>query len=104
LMIGRASIGAPWIFNQIKHFFATGVHLPPPTLDDRVDAAREHFERSLLWKGEHEGVVEMRRHYSNYFKGLPDFKEHRMKLVTENDPRIVLELLEMVRVRFAIAA
>jgi nifR3 family TIM-barrel protein len=104
LMIGRASIGAPWIFNQVKHFFATGEHLAPPTLDDRVDAAREHFERSLLWKGEHEGVVEMRRHYSNYFKGLPDFKDHRMKLVTERDPRIVLELLEAVRSQFALAA
>jgi nifR3 family TIM-barrel protein len=104
LMIGRATIGAPWIFNQVKHFFATGEHLPPPTLDDRVDAAREHFKRSLLWKGEHEGVVEMRRHYSNYFKGLPDFKDHRMKLVTERDPRIVLELLEVVRSRFALAA
>ena len=62
------------------------------------------MERSLSWKGEHEGVVEMRRHYTNYFKGLPNFKEHRMKLVTQNDPRIVLELLEMVRAQFAIAA
>jgi tRNA-dihydrouridine synthase B len=69
-----------------------------------VDAAREHFERSVLWKGDHEGVVEMRRHYANYFKGLPDFKDHRMKLVTERDPRVVLELLEMVRSQFAVAA
>jgi tRNA-dihydrouridine synthase B len=104
LMIGRASIGAPWIFNQIKHYFATGEHLPPPTWTTAWMRPANTFERSLSWKGEHEGVVEMRRHYTNYFKGLPNFKEHRMKLVTQNDPRIVLELLEMVRAQFAIAA
>lgn len=104
VMIGRASIGHPWIFNQIKHFMATGEHLPPPTLNDRVDAAREHLERSIAWKGDWEGVVEMRRHYTNYFKGLPNFKDHRTKLVTERDPHLVLELLEEVRSAFALAA
>ncbi len=104
VMIGRASIGYPWIFNAIKHFMATGVHLPPPTLNDRVDAAREHLERSISWKGEYEGVVEMRRHYTNYFRGIPNFKEHRMKLVTERDPRILIELLEEVRSVFGLAA
>ena len=104
VMIGRASIGYPWIFNEIKHFLATGQHLPAPTLDDRVDAAREHLERSIAWKGDWEGVVEMRRHYTNYFRGLPNFKEHRMKLVTERDHRILIELLEEVRIAFALAA
>ncbi len=104
VMIGRASIGHPWIFNEIKHYFATGQHLPAPTLNDRVDAAREHLERSITWKGEWEGVVEMRRHYTNYFKGLPNFKDHRMKLVTERDPRILIGLLEEVRSAFALAA
>lgn len=104
VMIGRASIGHPWIFNEIKHYLTTGAELAPPTLDDRVDAAREHLERSIAWKGEYEGVVEMRRHYTNYFKGLPNFKDHRMKLVTERDPRVLLELLEAVRAIYAIAA
>lgn len=104
VMIGRASIGYPWIFNAIKHFMATGTHLPPPSLNDRVDAAREHLERSIAWKGEYEGVVEMRRHYTNYFRGIPNFKEHRMKLVTERDPRILIELLEEVRTAFRLAA
>lgn len=104
LMIGRGSIGAPWIFREIKHYFATGEHLPPPTLDDRVDAAMEHLRRSLDWKGDREGVVEMRRHYAKYFRGLPHFKDHRMQLVTENDPQVVLELLERIREAFALAA
>ena len=69
-----------------------------------MDAAREHLERSIAWKGDWEGVVEMRRHYTNYFRGLPNFKEHRMKLVTEREPRILLELLEAVRELFALAA
>ena len=104
VMIGRASIGHPWIFNAVKHYIATGTHLPAPTLNDRVDAAREHLERSIAWKGDWEGVVEMRRHYGNYFRGLPDFKERRLRLVTERDPRIVLELLEEVRAAYALAA
>ncbi len=104
VMIGRASIGYPWIFNEMKHFFATGTHLDPPTLDDRVDAAREHLERSIAWKGDFEGVVEMRRHYTNYFRGIANFKEHRMKLVTERDPRVLLELLEAARSLYALAA
>ncbi len=104
VMIGRASIGHPWIFNEVKHYMATGTHKAPPTLDDRVDAAREHLERSIAWKGDWEGVVEMRRHYGNYFKGLPNFKDHRMKLVTERDPRVLLELLEAVREAYQAAA
>ena len=82
IMIGRASIGAPWIFNEIKHFMKTGEHLAPPTIEERIAAASMHFEGSLQWKGVRLGIVEMRRHYANYFKGLPDFKKHRLDLVT----------------------
>lgn len=96
LMIGRASIGQPWIFNAIKHYMATGTHAPEPTLADRVAAAREHLERSIPWKGEYEGVVEMRRHYANYFRGLPNFKEWRLRLCTERDPAVLRALLDEV--------
>ena len=82
IMIGRASIGAPWIFNEIKHFMKTGEHLAAPTIEERIAAASMHFEGSLQWKGVRLGIVEMRRHYANYFKGLPDFKRHRLDLVT----------------------
>ena len=86
IMIGRGSIGNPWIFDEIKHYFATGEHLPSPTVSDRVEAARAHLVHSLEWKGERLGVVEMRRHYANYFRGLPHFKQHRLVLVTEEKP------------------
>lgn len=97
VMIGRASIGYPWIFNEIKHYIKTGKHLAPPTIVERVEAARRHLEMSLKWKGEKLGVLEMRRHYSNYFKGLPHFKAHRMKLVTLMDPEGLFEVLEQVK-------
>ena len=96
IMIGRGSIGNPWIFNQIKHYFATGEHLPPPTVADRVEAARQHLNHSLEWKGPRLGVVEMRRHYANYFRGLPHFKEHRLTLVTEDDPTVLHATLDNV--------
>jgi tRNA-dihydrouridine synthase B len=82
IMIGRAAIGYPWIFNEIKHYFKTGEHLAQPTMQDRIEAARNHLTWSMEWKGERVGIVEMRRHYTNYFKGIPNFKEHRLKLVT----------------------
>lgn len=84
-MIGRASIGNPWFFKQVKHFFKTGEHLAPVTLEERVDAARRHLQMSIDWKGEKLGVFETRRHYTNYFKGIPNFKEFRMKMVTSDD-------------------
>ena len=96
IMIGRASIGNPWIFNQIKHFFATGEHLPPPSISDRVEAARQHLNQSLGWKGPRLGVVEMRRHYANYFRGLPHFKEHRLTLVTQDDPAVLHAQLDAI--------
>ena len=94
IMIGRAAIGYPWIFREIKHYAATGEMLPPPTVEERVAACREHLERSIDWKGERTGILEMRRHYANYFKGFPNIKEYRMKLVTTYDPEEIFSLLE----------
>ncbi len=82
MMIGRAAIGYPWIFREIKHYFKTGEHLDGPTFAERIDACRTHLLKSIEWKGPKTGVFEMRRHYSNYFKGIENFKEYRMKLVT----------------------
>ena len=101
IMIGRASIGYPWIFREIKHYVATGELLPGPTIQERVDIARRHLEFSLKWKGERLGVLEMRRHYSNYFRGLRHIKAYRSKLVQELDPAIVFELLEEIRERYS---
>ena len=83
-MIGRATIGNPWFFKQVKHFFVTGEHYRPITMQERVEAARRHLQMSIDWKGEVLGVFETRRHYTNYFKGIPDFKPHRMKMVTSD--------------------
>ncbi|MEX0966216.1 MAG: tRNA dihydrouridine synthase DusB [Bacteroidia bacterium] len=101
VMLGRASIGYPWIFREIKHFIATGEEAAPPTLDERVKVCRQHFTKSLEWKGNRLGVVEMRRHYHSYFKGFFDFKSFRMRLVTEDDPAMILEILEEVREHYA---
>lgn len=82
IMIGRAAIGYPWIFKEIKHYIQTGLHLPAPTIEDRVKVARKHLHLSVEWKGPVVGINEMRRHYANYLKGLPNIKEYRTKLVT----------------------
>ena len=81
-MIGRASIGNPWFFNQVKYFFKTGEHLSPPTIIERIIMAEKHLRMAIDWKGEKLGVLETRRHYSNYFKGIPDFRKHKTKMVT----------------------
>jgi tRNA-dihydrouridine synthase B len=86
IMIGRAAIGYPWIFREIKHFMKTGEKLAEPTFEDRLQTCSTHFEKSLSWKGNIVGIVEMRRHYSHYFRGLPDFKPFRTRLVTANVP------------------
>jgi nifR3 family TIM-barrel protein len=93
VMIGRASIGYPWIFNEIKQFMKTGKHLPPPTIADRVKVCLTHLNASLQWKGPVLGIIEMRRHYTNYFKGIPHFKDYRMKLVTLNSADEIKETL-----------
>jgi len=81
IMIGRAAIGYPWIFNEIKHFLKTGEKLAPPTIQERVAVAKKHLDFSVEWKGERKGIFEMRRHYTNYFRGIPHFKPYRTKLV-----------------------
>ena len=101
VMIGRASIGYPWVFNEIKHFMETGEHLAKPTIQDRINAARQHLEMSVKWKGEKLGVLEMRRHYANYFKGIEHFKPHRMKLVTHDDAVDVYAALNEIETTFA---
>lgn len=97
IMIGRASIGYPWVFNEIKHFIKTGEHLAPPSLEERVKVCRTHLTKSIEWKGEHVGIVEMRRHYGNYFKGLPNFKDTRTKLVTTDSIAEIHAILDEVK-------
>ena len=101
MMIGRAAIGYPWIFKEIKHYFATGEHLAKPTIADRVEAARNHLTWSMDWKGERLGIVEMRRHYTNYFKGIANFKEFRLKLVTIEDPEVLFKALDEIQEVYA---
>ncbi|MEM7573095.1 MAG: tRNA dihydrouridine synthase DusB [Bacteroidota bacterium] len=96
IMIGRAAIGYPWIFREIKHYFATGELLDPPTIQERVDAAKRHLRHSLEWKGPTLGVLEMRRHYTNYFRGLRGIKAHRMVLVQEYDPELLYAKLDEI--------
>ena len=99
-MIGRASIGNPWFFNQVKHYFKTGKHMAPPTMEERIAAARRHLQMSIDWKGEILGVFETRRHYTNYFKGIPNFKEHRMKMVTSDAAADVFAAFDEVLEKF----
>ena len=101
IMVGRAAIGAPWFFQQVKNYFATGDAGSPPGMDERVKAVRTHLRKSIEWKGERLGVVEMRRHYANYFKGIPDFKPVRTKLVTTDDVAGLYEIFEDILCQFA---
>ncbi len=96
IMIGRAAIGNPWFFNEVKHYFNTGEKLPPPTLAQKVDVCKQHLTKSVEWKGEKLGILEMRRHYANYFKGISHFKETRMELVTLDTLQELLEVLENI--------
>ena len=100
-MIGRASIGYPWFFREVKHFMQTGQHLDPPTMQERVEAARRHLSMSIDWKGEKLAVYETRRHYTNYFKGIPNFKPLRMSLVSAETSDVVFETLEKAGKEFA---
>jgi tRNA-dihydrouridine synthase B len=101
IMIGRAAIGYPWIFNEIKHYFKTGELLPKPTIEDRVEAARNHLQWAMDWKGQHLGILETRRHYTNYFKGLPNFKEYRTKMVSSEDPEFIFQTFDAVLEKFS---
>ena len=93
IMIGRAAIGYPWIFNEIKHYLRTGDHLPAPAIEQRTAVVEKHLRGSIAWKGTSLGMLEMRRHYANYLKGLPNIKEYRTRLVTLKEPEAVYDLL-----------
>ncbi|MFV0249087.1 MAG: tRNA dihydrouridine synthase DusB [Tenacibaculum sp.] len=99
-MIGRASIGYPWFFKELKHFFKTGKHLKPPTIAERVGVAKRHLEMAINWKGEHLGIVETRRHYTNYFKGIPHFKKYRLKMITSDQPKELFDTFKQVELAF----
>ncbi len=101
IMIGRASIGNPWIFREVKHFLATGEELAPPTVEERVNAARQHLRHSIEWKGQVLGILEMRRHYTNYFRAFPHIKPFRAKLVTEQEPEAIYEVLDSIEKRYS---
>lgn len=100
IMIGRASIGNPWIFAQIKAFYKDGTILPEPGLEEKIAVCKEHVQRSIEWKGEQLGVVEMRRHYSQYFKGLPGVKHYRGLLVETMDANVIYSILDEVAERY----
>lgn len=101
VMIGRAAIGYPWIFREVKHFLKTGQHLAPPTFEERLNVCRTHFEKSVAWKGDKVGVFEMRRHYAQYFRGLPDFKPWRSQLVNAGTPEEIYDLLDALKENYA---
>lgn len=100
VMIGRAAIGNPWLFREIKHYIATGETLGEPTLIERIDAVRKHLTWSCEWKGDRVGVLEMRRHYANYFKGIPNFKPFRKQLVSLMEKEELFEVLENIKKEF----
>lgn len=100
VMIGRATYGRPWIFREVRHYLDTGEVLPQPSVVERVAIAKEHLAKSIEVKGERVGVLEMRRHLSNYFKGLPNFKDTRMKLVTENEPAVLFATIDSIAERW----
>ena len=104
MMIGRAAIGYPWIFREIKYFFNTGQYLEGPTIAERIDVCRTHLQKSVAWKGPKTGIFEMRRHYASYFKGIENFKEYRMKLVQAATIEDVEEILEQIHDTYAVVA
>ena len=101
IMIGRATIGNPWIFNEIKQYIETGLKLEPPTISERVDVCKRHFEFGIKWKGDVLGIVEMRRHYSNYFKGISHFKDYRTRLLSTMDQNEIIAILDEVAEKFS---
>lgn len=96
VMIGRASIGYPWIFREIKHYLETGEHLSPPTMEERVEVCKQHLLKSIEWKGEVLGILEMRRHYTNYFKGIPNIKHYRNELVNLMDVNALCAIMDEI--------
>lgn len=100
IMIGRAAIGHPWIFKEIRHFLNTGQPMEPVTIYERISVCREHLRRSIAWKGEKLGILEMRRHYAPYLKGLPNIKAHRLELVTAEDYATIDQRLEAIQMQY----
>lgn len=96
VMIGRAAIGYPWIFKEIKHFMATGEILAPPTIEERINTCKQHLKFSVEWKGERVGIFEMRNHYTSYFKGISDFKPFRLRLVEATTYQETLNVLDEI--------
>ncbi len=101
IMIGRAAIGYPWIFDEIKHFLKTGKMLPPPSIEDRIQVCKKHLHKSFEWKGPIVGIFEMRRHYANYLKGLPGIKDYRYQLVTLKTVEEIDAILDEIGVKYA---
>ncbi|MEA3452333.1 MAG: tRNA-dihydrouridine synthase, partial [Bacteroidota bacterium] len=97
IMIGRAAIGRPYIFKEIRHYLETGEILPEPSIEEKVELAKTHLLKSLEWKGNPRGIYEMRRQYIQYFKGLANFKNYRMKLVTSVDVDEILNTLDKIK-------
>jgi len=100
IMIGRAAIGHPWIFREIKHYVATGEILPPPSIQDRIDLIHKHLQKSIEWKGYKTGILEMRQHYSNYLKGFPNIKEYRNRLVLLDHPEEIEPVLQEILIKY----
>ncbi len=100
IMIGRAAVGRPWIFKEIRNFLDSGKNLPALSLPEKTELARSHFKRSLETKEGNRGIFEMRRHFSNYFKGLPDFREMRLRLVTSVDENEIFKLLDKIEEKY----
>jgi nifR3 family TIM-barrel protein len=101
VMIGRASIGNPWIFNQIKNYL-NGKLIKYPTIEERVEVCRIHLQKSIEWKGNTLGILEMRRHYANYFKGIDHFKEYRMRLVTLSVLVDIMQVLDEIEEKYSL--
>ena len=101
VMIGRAAIGYPWIFNEIKSYLKNKEAISKPTIEDRVRVCKRHLKHSIAWKGERLGIFETRRHYTNYFRGIPHFKDHRIKLVSSENPSEIIEILESIKDKFS---
>jgi tRNA-dihydrouridine synthase len=100
IMIGRGCIGYPWIFNEIKHYLQTGKFLNKPIIQERVNVCKKHLNRSILWKGEKLGIVEMKRHYSKYFKDIPNFKDYRIRITTSNSFKEIQKILDEISNKF----
>ena len=101
VMIGRAAIGYPWIFNEIKGYLKNKETISKPTIEDRGRLCKRHLKHSIAWKGEKLGIFETRRHYTNYFRGIPHFKDHRIKLVSSENPSEIIEILESIKDKFS---